>query len=175
MFSFLYSLRYQAPDLVITDVDHNYLIDVLLGSNVFDEGDSTPDSDGAFEAAVIDIRIPAAEDGSGVLSRFTIDTAGAAPGIYGLTLRKASHVDPAAQTQTPSLLNYSFLAVDDSCLNLSFPPIAVGGVAGLLEADDHAATTASRSDNTGYVAALAGIVSAALIAGGWYARRRWLR
>lgn len=39
----------------------------------------------------------------------------------------------------------------------------------------HLEVNNSTSDNTGYIAALAGVVGAALIAGGWYARRRWLR
>ena len=54
-------------------------------------------------------------------------------------------------------------------------PPAVGGVAGLLDEDDSAATSAPGGRTTGYIAALAGIVGAALIAGGWYVRRRWLR
>jgi len=52
--------------------------------------------------------------------------------------------------------------------------IAVGGIAGLLEADDPAPTSEPRSDKLGYVAAL-GVVVAALVAGGWAARRRWSR
>jgi hypothetical protein len=52
------------------------------------------------------------------------------------------------------------------------PPV-VGGIAGLLDADDPAPTSEPSSDTIGYVAALAGV--AALIAGGWYARRRLSR
>ncbi|MCH8813652.1 MAG: hypothetical protein IH957_00955 [Chloroflexi bacterium] len=53
------------------------------------------------------------------------------------------------------------------------PPVAVGGTAGLLDADDTAPTASEpRSDNIGILAALAGVVGATLIAGGWYARRR---
>ena len=51
---------------------------------------------------------------------------------------------------------------------------AVGGIAGLIHADDRtpATTSGSRNDNIGYVAALAAVVGAAITAGGWYARRR---
>ena len=56
------------------------------------------------------------------------------------------------------------------------PPLAVGGITGLLDADDTAsAARESGSDNIGILAALAGVVGATLIAGGWYARRRFLR
>ena len=57
------------------------------------------------------------------------------------------------------------------------PPLGVGGIAGLLDADDGVAPPASQSssDNTGYIAALAGVIGAMLIAGGWFARRRWAR
>ena len=67
----------------------------------------------------------------------------------------------------------------DECIQTgqSGGPPAVGGIAGLLEADDTDATTVASgsNDDIGYIAALAGVVAATLIAGGWYARRRWLR
>jgi hypothetical protein len=56
------------------------------------------------------------------------------------------------------------------------PPPAVGGVVGLLEADDGTGPLASdgTADNTRYIARL--VAGAVLIgAAGWYARRRWAR
>jgi hypothetical protein len=56
------------------------------------------------------------------------------------------------------------------------PPIAVGGIAGLLDADDEPSVASQATHRTVRdLAALAGIVGATLIAGGWYARRLWLR
>ena len=57
-----------------------------------------------------------------------------------------------------------------------FASLAVGGAAGLLEADvDVDAAAGGRGGGTfALSAALAGLVVATLIAGGWYARRRWL-
>ena len=54
------------------------------------------------------------------------------------------------------------------------PPLAVGGIAGLLEAGD-APASESRHDNTGHIAGLMAAIGATLIVGGWYARRRYLR
>ena len=54
---------------------------------------------------------------------------------------------------------------------------SVGGIAGLLDSGglESATTSEPGSDNIGYLAALAGVIGATLIAGGWYARRRWSR
>ncbi len=56
-------------------------------------------------------------------------------------------------------------------------PSVVGGIAGLLDADDGVVPSASQSgsDKIGYIAALSAIIGATLIAGGWFARRRWLK
>jgi len=53
-------------------------------------------------------------------------------------------------------------------------PLSVGGISGLLEPNgpDDSAVSDGGSDNLGYAAALAGIVGAALIAAGWFLRRR---
>ena len=70
---------------------------------------------------------------------------------------------------------------NDDAPSLGPPPgcvrsIAVGGVVGLLETDGGEASVSASTDATvGYVVVLAGFVGAALIAGGWFARRRWLR
>jgi hypothetical protein len=79
------------------------------------------------------------------------------------------------------------LDIDDACPNLTGVPEengcpppgppAVGGIAGLLEADVGVGSVGDSGGgaNTGYVAAFVGVVGAALIAGGWYARKRWMR
>lgn len=50
----------------------------------------------------------------------------------------------------------------------------VGGIVDLLGTDDGPATASETGGDTIYVVALAGVIGAILIAGGWYAGRRWL-
>ncbi|MCH8814693.1 MAG: hypothetical protein IH957_06270 [Chloroflexi bacterium] len=81
-------------------------------------------------------------------------------------------VNQAAQTIT---VNISKLGIFAAFRPAGPPgPPVIGGIAGLLGADDDARSTSTSSDdNLGYLAALAGVVGATLIAGGWYARRRF--
>jgi len=62
--------------------------------------------------------------------------------------------------------------IADACE--SQPPIAVGGIAGLLDANGPPPAASERSDNTTYAVALVALAAGMLIAGGWYARKRWL-
>lgn len=82
--------------------------------------------------------------------------------------------DARADPDGDGLPNFRELALGtDPC---EPDPNTVGGIAGLLDTDDdYPETTQRRGNEVGYVAALAGVVVAALIAGFWYARRRWLQ
>lgn len=66
-----------------------------------------------------------------------------------------------------------------SCLPAAVPPgpPVVGGLAGLLNGDEgvDAAVDGSGVDHVDDFAAVAGVVLATLITGGWYVRKRWLR
>lgn len=63
--------------------------------------------------------------------------------------------------------------IADACE--SQPPIAVGGIAGLIDAggDDNPIADSRGGNGIGYVAALAGVAAATLVAGASCARRRW--
>lgn len=124
IFAFSFTLNYPSSSFSVIAADHDFLLASSASSSIFDASDPKPDSDGTFLVAVLDTGIDAHESGSGVLSRITIDTAAAAPGVYSLFLENAAHLDiNTGEARSPDVVNNAFLAVDDSCENLPTPTL----------------------------------------------------
>lgn len=95
MITHAYTLSYDGPLITITGQEP-LLIRSSPGSSLFNASDSLPDFDGAFAAAVVDLRADeeSSESGDGVLDRLTIEiSADAGPGTYLLALSAAGHID----------------------------------------------------------------------------------
>ncbi len=107
----------------------------------------------------------------GTLGRYTLDTTGLANGVYGMTLDTITLGNESSEALCTlygcdiwdASQGYGLIAVDSAC-----SPHAVGGIAELPGASD------SARRNYVPLAALAAAALVALMAGGWYARRRWL-
>lgn len=116
-------------------------------------GDSNPYNNITGSSVVIQIAEPTDDDGDGVDNVF----------------------DNCPNVPNPGQEDTDGDGIADACE--SQPPIPVGGIAGLLDADSGYDAAADRGGDSGigYVAALSSVAGAALIAVGWYARRRRAR
>jgi len=121
----------------------------FVGINVDgDQPESNPFNNVAHSPeTTVDVFAPVDDDGDGIFN----------------------HFDNCPNVPNPGQEDTDGDGIADACE--SQPPNPVGGIAGLLDADDPAAMSESRSDNIGYITVLAGLVGA-LIAGGWYMSRR---
>lgn len=194
------TIQTQDPNFLLASSPGSSLFDLPSDSTPDVNGDNR------WVGTVVDLGYPGSEDfGSGILQRLTMSSdVGAAPGVYDLTLSNAAHVDLNNDAFLPDTLYGAAVAVDqtcpppdadgdgipdvnDACPLLSGipeengcpppgPPLAVGGIVGLLEAGDgpESAADSGGNDYAGYIAAL---TAAAVLVGasGWYARRHWLR
>ncbi len=95
-----YDVRYSEASLTVQSQTFNVAATNILartaGSNLFNVSDAAPDTDAndKWSASALDIGAAAAESGSGVLDRLTISSdAGAAMGLYNLSLANAVHLD----------------------------------------------------------------------------------
>jgi hypothetical protein len=187
--SYGFTMNYNAGNgaQTVTAVDHNFLLSANAGSSLVLISDIPPDSDGSFYHAAHDNGSAPGETGSGVLARITLSVgAGAAPGVYSLTLTDAAHVDEGGFAYPPDSLSNAVLVIGGSCTdydgdgvlnaddacptlagvasNAGCPPPgppAVGGIMGLLGDDDSDASVAPEKGGleTGIVAAaIAGVV-----------------
>jgi hypothetical protein len=119
MIAFAYTLNYSSSSLSVVAADHQFLIADAPGSNVFDASDPLPDQDGEFSVGVLDVGAgDVHESGTGVLSRLTLDTSSATPGVYGLGITEALHIDLLNDAYAPDAIHNAFLAIDASCENL---------------------------------------------------------
>ena len=86
------------------------------GSSLFDASNATPDSDGLFAADVLDTG-GSAEAGSGVLSRFVVQSAPGVPtSVYPLDLSENVHVDASTSHFFPDTTNdRAFIAINIEC------------------------------------------------------------
>lgn len=174
MSAFGFTLNYDAGAgaQTVTGNNPNFLLAVNPGSSIMQIVDPTPDSDGAFNSAANDASASPGETGSGVLARITLTVgAGAAPGVYPLTLTGAAHLDEGGFPYLPDNTNNAVLVIggsctdydgdgianaDDACPTMSGPasnagcpppgPPAVGGIMGLLEGDGPAPAPAMAAD-----------------------------
>jgi hypothetical protein len=121
--AFGFRLDYDGGNLVVTAENAQYLLAAAPNSSVADVSDLPPDSDGQFYAAALDTDTVAAESGSGVLMRLTVEVdAGAPDGLYALTLGEAAHIDPQNDVYPPNVINDGAIAVGQAC------PTAFGDV-----------------------------------------------
>jgi hypothetical protein len=125
MVAFSYYLNYNPAVFTVESAGTGFLLAARPGSSVFPAGESLPDSDGTYMASAADLGDPeqgepdvnsAAETGSGVLARLTLDIgAGVAPGSYDLTLSNTGHVNIQNQSRTPDVLNDASVSVGQAC------------------------------------------------------------
>ena len=120
MIGFTFVLTYPPAVASVTAGDPGFLLASTAGSSLLDASEPTPDTDGAYNGAAIDLSTPdAAEVGSGVLMRITMPVHPQAPaGQYILGLTFAAHADPQNEVRPPDVLNHAYLAVNSSCENL---------------------------------------------------------
>lgn len=160
-----YTLNYNPAVLKVTDQDWaSWKLGPGMGA-----WDTLPDTDGTFSAAYEGNTT----SGDGVLQRVTLEAI--ANGQSDLTLTDAQVADEHGVGHYPPEV-----LVDDPPGNVRVvvggfcpaatptPPPAVGGIAELPDVGDSAAR------NHMALAGLAAVALAALSAGTWYARRRWL-
>jgi len=73
MIAFGFDLNYPSTTMAVVSADPNFLLASAPGSSIADLSEPVPDSDGRFNAAVLDFATPAGtESGSGVLMRVTV-------------------------------------------------------------------------------------------------------
>jgi hypothetical protein len=158
------SLNYDETKVHVAEPGTDPGIDLdgkMGGAHDLSEG-PLPDSDGTFDAGAMYLMGGPGTAGSGTIARVGLDIG--ASGVVTFSLNAAPPTayvsDLGAHAVT---LGTGMLAINEAC---SAP---VGGIAELPDV--------SGSAGRSYVA-LAGLAAGALVAlaaGGWYARRRWLR
>ena len=123
MLSFGYGLTYDPAVFTVTAGDAHFLIGVAQGSSVLVGTEPPPDTDGIWDAGVIDINADAREWGSGVLERLTLAIdPGTNAGIYPLTLSHGAHFDINNHTYIPAAFRNAIVAIGQAC------PTGVGDV-----------------------------------------------
>ncbi|TMB96812.1 MAG: hypothetical protein E6J42_08730 [Chloroflexi bacterium] len=95
----------------VTAQDTNGLLSTAPGYSPFNASDGKPDTDGNFNASVVDINA-AGVSGSGRLDRLTIHAGASAPtGQYTLLLTNAVDIDTSNNTWVPDALNHGAIAI----------------------------------------------------------------
>jgi hypothetical protein len=125
-----YELKFNYP-AAVTVAAHTYsqpgvtILTRNAGSSAFDGSHSTPDADGLFVASVIDLGSGIPESGSGVLSRFVLQSSPAAgTAVHALGLSANVHVDAAGGVGYAPDATYdnAFVAINATC-----PPADIDG------------------------------------------------
>jgi hypothetical protein len=155
------SLKYAETNVHIADPDTDTLIKM---PEAIDLSEELPDSDGTYTAGAMHLFVPGVA-GDGTICRVGLDIGASGVVLFSLeaaplTAYMSAASDPYSH---PLTLDVGRLAINDAC------PAAVGGIAALPDVSD--------STGRNYVA-MAGLAAAAVVAftaGGWYARRRWVR
>lgn len=114
MVAFNYALAYDADNISVTAADHRLLL-TSNGGTSLSFSDSPPDSDGSFVAAETLFDAANVVSGTGVLSRLTLGTSGAAAGLYDLTLSENFLIDDQNIDQHPLITNNAVLAINTAC------------------------------------------------------------
>jgi hypothetical protein len=126
---FGFTINYDSAAFTVTAGSAAYLLDLLPNSSVFDSSDPPPDTDGTYEGAAADTQVPAAEFGSGVLMRITVEVnSGTNAGLYDLTLSGAAHLDSMSHGYAPAALIDAAIAVGQPCPTLFGDVDCSGGV-----------------------------------------------
>ena len=162
------------PVTAYTHEDGTVNLPAQPGSSTFDLSDAAGTNVPGFGANVGDLGTAEYNPPftHGTLGRYTLDTTGLANGIYGMTLDSVILGNHLSSNLCAiygcdiwdANQGYGLIAVDSAC-----SPHAVGGIAELPGISD------SARRNYVPLAGLAAAAVVALMAGGWYARRRWLR
>ncbi len=156
------SLNYDEAKVHVAEPDTDTLIKMPWA---FDLSEELPDSDGIFAAGAIYLMGESGTAGNGTIVRVGLDIG--ASGVVLFSLEAApltAYVSAATFPDShPLTLDVGRLAINDAC------PGAVGGIAELPD------VSGSSGRNNVAIAGLAAAVLVALAAGGWYARRWWVR
>ena len=111
---FLFTLGYDRSKVTVSALDHDMLLAANPGSQLIPLSDATPDTDGSLLVAAVDFGDPtAAESGSGVLARITLE--GVGPGVSDLTLTGVTILDDSRQTYSVDNVLAAQVAVDAAC------------------------------------------------------------
>ncbi|HET9476517.1 MAG TPA: hypothetical protein VFP63_03420 [Dehalococcoidia bacterium] len=125
MIAYTFTLHSPVGVVTVDSADVGFLLAATSGSSLLNVSDLTPDADGRFTVSAVDlgdVGVSPPESGSGVLARVTLSvSAGAAPGLYALTMDEAGHIDPNNDSFMPDAINAGFLAVSSTCENLPTP------------------------------------------------------
>ncbi|UCH86928.1 MAG: hypothetical protein JSU97_00495 [Dehalococcoidia bacterium] len=128
----------------------------------FDLSEALPDSDGTFAAGAIDLTGDPGIAGDGTIARVGLDIG--ASGVVTFSLNEAPLTAYVSELGNHAVTRGTgMLAINEDCY------AAVGGIAKLPDVSDSAGW------NCVAIAGLAALAVAALGAGGWYVRRRWVR
>jgi hypothetical protein len=124
-----------------------------------------PDGDGTFAAGAIFYIVGSGTAGDGTIVRVGLDIGASGVVIFSLEAAPlTAYVSAASDPDShPLTLDVGRLAINVAC------PGAVGGIAELPD------VPGSSGRNYVAIAGLAAAMLVALSAGGWYARRRWVR
>jgi hypothetical protein len=118
MIAFAFTLNYDAGSLTVESNDPGYMLASHPRSSLINVSDSTPDdnSDNRWNAAAADTNDPTGESGSGVLNRIIVSSEQMAmPGVRGISLSDAAHIDPTNTSYAPDTLHNANVAVDQAC------------------------------------------------------------
>jgi len=154
------SLNYDETKVHVADPGTDTLIK-MGGAKDLSEG-PLPDSDGTFAAGAMYLMGGPGTAGSGTIARVGLDIG--ASGVVTFSLNAPPDTAYVSDLGTHAVTRGTgMLAINEACSD------AVGGTAELPD------VSGSAGRNYGALAGLAAAALAALAAGGWYARRRWLR
>jgi hypothetical protein len=119
------NFQYSEAALTLTSEDQNFLLNSNAGSSLLSASEPTPDTDNTDQwlSGSVDTGAGTAESGSGVLSRITIDTTGAAPGQYSIIVDETQGIilDQSGAAFFPHSYSHGAIAVDQACQAIDTP------------------------------------------------------
>jgi hypothetical protein len=189
-----FEFNYSSANLTVRAFEYNNpAVNIMHrngGSAIILGSDPAPDdnADDVWSHGALDGGSAPPEDGSGVLTRITLDTeAAAATGTYVLTLTNHAHLDATSAAYQPAATNNASVAVntacgdidgdgvpdtEDNCPTFAGPasnngcplpgPNPVGGIAGLIDAP----AGADERFASAWLTAIAAAALTILLAGG---------
>jgi hypothetical protein len=117
--AYSFDLTFDAGFTIQSEVVSSAAVNIVArnaGSSIFPAGDVPPQSDGLFQASVLDTGAGTPEAGDGVLHRFTIEETGTlTDGLHPLTHTNSAHLDATGGAGIPLSTADGNIAVNQAC------------------------------------------------------------